>query len=146
MEMQTFSCRFESGKTPTFLFRENFLAHNSCTMSTDESSLMDEDWEAFESMLPDEEFLLPSNAVRSTRRAKVSVSDELKDQKYHERRRINNEQAKRSRLKAKMQQQAQRAAMEQLILDNQRLVMEMNQLQETMMALIGQVKSNAVCM
>ena len=115
-------------------------------MSTDESSLMDEDWEAFESMLPDEEFLLPSNAVRSTRRAKVSVSDELKDQKYHERRRINNEQAKRSRLKAKMQQQAQRAAMEQLILDNQRLVMEMNQLQETMMALIGQVKSNAVCM
>jgi hypothetical protein len=113
-------------------------------MSSDDSSLMDNEWEVFESMLPDEEFLLPPPLT--TRRAKVFVSDELKDQKYRERRRINNEQAKRSRLKAKLQQQAQKAAMEQLILDNQRLVMEMNQLQETMLALMGQVKNIAVFM
>ncbi len=113
-------------------------------MSTDESSLMDEeDWEAFESMLPDEEFLLTPPVANTTRRPKVPVSEDLKDEKYLRHRRINNEQAKRSRLKAKKQQQAQKAAMEQLIADNQRLVMEMNQLQETMMALIGQVRFNS---
>ena len=113
-------------------------------MSTDGSLLdLSMDWEAFDSMLPDTEFLLPPPLVHTTsRRPKVPVSDDLKDEKYLRRRRINNEQAKRSRLKARMQQEAQKAAMEQLIADNQRLEIEMNRLQATMRSLIGQVRFN----
>jgi hypothetical protein len=111
--------------------------------SDDELNLsMDEEWEAFEALSPVVEFVLPPPLVQ--RRPKIPVPEDLKDDKYLQRRRSNNEQAKRSRYNAKMQLEAQNAAIKQLIVDNERLEIEMNRLQETIRTLIGQVKFNAL--
>ena len=123
------------------------MVHIFFRKSTDEFYLSmddDDEWEAFEAMPVDMAFLLPPpfKHTTTTRRPKVPVSDDLKDEKYLQHRRINNEQSKRSRLKAKMQQDAQKAAMEQLLVDNQRLELEMERLQATMKSLIGQVRFN----